>query len=114
VTSCNPCHFSGAFTEKVEGMTMAGKLKETATSEGSHSVTVPAGTYTAQEMKISINVTASDSGMSLKDSTTESVYLVKNVGLVKTTGGTSTTTITGLGAPKTFTTPGEVLESYTS
>jgi hypothetical protein len=114
VTSCKPCHFSGTFNEKLEGLTMAGKLTETATSEGSKAVKVPAGSYTAQEIQIVVNVTASSSGMSLKDKTTEHVYLVKNVGMVETAGGTSTTTITGLGAPKTFTTPAEVLESYTS
>jgi hypothetical protein len=112
VTTCAPCNFTGAFTVTIGGQALAGQQTETATSEGAHQVKVAAGTYTAQELHLSIGISASSSAITMKSTSSQDIYLVKNVGLVDSAAGTSKVSV--MGEDITTATPAEELVNYTS
>jgi hypothetical protein len=112
VTTCAPCNFTGAFTVTIGGQALTGQQTETATSEGAHQVKVAAGTYTAQELHLSIGISASSSAITMKSTSSQDIYLVKNVGLVDSAAGTSKVSV--MGENITTSTPAEELVNYTS
>jgi len=95
VTSCKPCHFTSTGTATIAGLSLKEHLNETVTSMGAHPVTVPAGRYDAEELHMVLDVTSSASGIATSDSTTYDLYLAKNVGMVETSAGMSSTTVAG-------------------
>ncbi len=112
VTTCKPCHFSSTGTATVAGFSIKEHLDETVTSMGAHPVTVPAGRYAAEELHMVLDVTGSASGFTTSDSSAYDLYLVKNVGMVETSAGTSSTTVAG--HTETIATGAEQLVKYTT
>ena len=73
---------------------MAGTLTETATALGSHTVTVPAGTFSTEEVKLTIGMHATGT-MPLTANLTFHLYLAKNVGMVLNSGGSMAMNVLG-------------------
>jgi hypothetical protein len=94
IESCAACHFSGPFSASFSGQSMSGTLSETATAMGSHTVTVPAGTFSAQEVELTIAMHASGA-MPITMNLTFHLYLAKNVGMVENSGGSMAMNILG-------------------
>jgi hypothetical protein len=94
IESCAACQFSGPFSASFSGQSMSGTLSETATAMGSHTVTVPAGTFSTQEVKLTIAMHASGV-MPMTVNMTFHLYLAKNVGMVENSGGSMAMNILG-------------------
>jgi hypothetical protein len=94
----------------VSGSKLSGHLNETATSEGSHEVTVPAGKYTAEEVHLGVKVAASGGGKNINDTTNFNLYLVKNIGVVESAKNSISLTIEGHSVTEPI--PSEALLSY--
>ncbi len=94
IESCAACHFSGPFSASFGGQSMSGTLSETATAMGSHTVTVPAGTFSTQQVKLTIGMHASGA-MPMTMNMTFQLYLAKNVGMVENSGGSIAMNILG-------------------
>jgi hypothetical protein len=105
IRSCSACKFSGPFSASFSGQAMNGTLSETATALGSHTVTVPAGTFSTEEVKLTVGMHASGT-MPMTMNLTFQLYLAKNVGMVENNGGVMTmnilghTVTTGMGTDK--------------
>jgi hypothetical protein len=94
IQSCKACKFSGPFSASFSGKSMTGTLSETATALGSHTVTVPAGTFSTDEVQLTIGMHATGA-MPMTMNLTFHLYLAKNVGMVENTGGSMTMNILG-------------------
>lgn len=105
IQSCSACKFRGPFSANFAGKSMIGTLTETATALGSHTVTVPAGTFSTEEVKLTIGMHATGT-MPLTANLTFHLYLAKNVGMVENSGGSMAINVlghavtTGLGTDK--------------
>ncbi len=110
VTTCAPCTFTGPLTMSVSGSKLSGHLNETATSEGSHEVRVPAGKYTAEEVHLGVKVAASGGGKTINDTTNFNLYLVKNIGVVESANNSISLTIEGHAITEPI--PSEALLNY--
>lgn len=113
IISCHACHFIAELTTSVMGLPtpMHEHLTETVTSMGVTPVHVPAGSYSAEKLQMVLKVSASESGISFSDTASFAVFLVKNVGLVETGGGTVSTSV--MGHSTNVETGSEVLVRYT-
>jgi hypothetical protein len=107
IESCSACKFSGPFSASFAGQSMKGTLTEVATALGAHSVTVPAGTFSTEEVKLSVGMHATGAmPMPMTMNMTFHLYLAKNVGMVENSGGSMAMNImghtvnTGLGTDK--------------
>jgi hypothetical protein len=94
ILSCSACKFSGPFSANFAGKSMTGTLTETATALGSHTVTVPAGTFSTEEVKLIIGMHATGT-MPLQANLTFHLYLAKNVGMVENSGGSMAINVLG-------------------
>jgi hypothetical protein len=94
IQSCSACKFSGPFSASFSGQSMKGTLTETATALGSHTVTVPAGTFSTEEVKLTIGMHASGAVPITMD-LTFLLYLAKNIGMVENSGGSMAMNIMG-------------------
>lgn len=94
IESCSACKFSGPFSASFGGKSMSGTLTETATALGSHTVTVPAGTFSTDEVKLTVGMHATG-GMTMTMNLTFDLYLAKNVGMVENSNGTMAMSILG-------------------
>ena len=94
IQSCSACKFSGPFSASFVGKTMTGTLTEIATALGSHTVTVPAGTFSTDELKLTLDMHAAGA-MPITFSLTFDLYLAKNVGMVEDIGGSMAMNILG-------------------
>jgi hypothetical protein len=94
ITSCSACKFSGPFSADFSGQTMKGTLTETATALGAHSVTVPAGTFSADEVKLALGMHATGT-LPMTMALSFHLYLVKGVGMVEDSGGSMAMTVMG-------------------
>ncbi|MBC8141109.1 MAG: hypothetical protein H7Y38_06680 [Armatimonadetes bacterium] len=79
----------------------------TATPQGTETVTVPAGTFTALKLRIQSTITATQDGFSVTTNGDTTEYLVENVGSVKS-DTTSSSTVAGI---TTASTSSEVLKT---
>jgi len=109
IETCAACKFSGPFSSTISGQSEKGTLSETATALGPHTVTVPAGTFSTEEVKTIVGMHAIRS-QPMTMSLTIRYFFAKNVGVVETIGGNLRVTVTG----QSVTTPlgSEKLESY--
>ncbi len=112
VTTCKPCHFSGTGTETVSGTSVEEHIDETVTSIGAHKLTVPAGSYTAEELRMLLVVTSTVSGVATTDTIDYDLYLAKNVGMVESSAATVSFTV--VGHTESVTTGAEQLVKYTT
>ncbi|HTW09850.1 MAG TPA: hypothetical protein VME46_20275 [Acidimicrobiales bacterium] len=112
ITHCG-CSYSGKFTASAEGMSFQGTLKETATSKGTVQVTVPASSspYTALQLDAVVNIKLSAASMKVSATASYDFFLVKNVGLVKTSNASMKLTL--FGSSTTSAVGNEILASYT-
>jgi hypothetical protein len=94
ILSCSACKFSGPFSASFAGRSMTGTLSEVATALGSHTVTVPAGTFSTQELKLTVGMHASGE-MPMTMNLNFHLYLAKNVGMVENSGGSIAMNIMG-------------------
>jgi len=94
VTSCSACKFSGPFSADFSGQAMHGTLTETATALGAHSVAVPAGTFSTEEVKLTLGMHATGS-LPMAMALTFHLYLAKGVGMVEDSGGSMAMTVMG-------------------
>jgi hypothetical protein len=94
IQTCSACKFSGPFSGSFGGRSMTGTLTETATALGSHTVTVPAGTFSTQEVELTVGMHASGA-MPMTMNLTFHLYLAKNVGMVENSGGSMAMSIMG-------------------
>jgi hypothetical protein len=111
IESCSACKFSGPFSAAFSGHSMKGTLTETATALGTHTVTVPAGTFSADEVKLTIAVHATGS-VPMTMTLTFHLYLAKGVGMVENSGGSMA--VTTMGHSMTFQLGTDKLASYKS
>ncbi|MDA8264784.1 MAG: hypothetical protein M0T79_05450 [Actinomycetota bacterium] len=111
VTSCHPCAFTGTFTTKLATMSIQEHLLESVTSMGLQHIAVPAGSFTAEKLLLSMKLTGAYGGITTDSTTKFYDYLARNVGVVESGGGTVTTSVAG----QTFhsSTGNEVLVKYT-
>jgi hypothetical protein len=94
IESCSACKFSGPFSASFSGQTMTGTLSETATALGAHTVTVPAGTFSTDEVKLTVGMHATGA-MPMTMNLNFDLYLAKNVGMVENTGGSIAMSLMG-------------------
>jgi hypothetical protein len=94
IQTCSACKFSGPFSASFSGHAMAGTLTEIATALGSHTVTVPAGTFSTEELKLTVGVHATGA-IPMTMNLTFHLYLAKNVGMVENSGGSMAMNIMG-------------------
>jgi hypothetical protein len=97
VVSCHSCHFTGTMTASFAGapVRVTEHMTETVTSMGQQTVHVIAGTYNAEKLHMLINISGQYSTLTISDTASSYVYLVRNVGVVESGGGTVTATILG-------------------
>ncbi|HUB72373.1 MAG TPA: hypothetical protein VL984_18265 [Acidimicrobiales bacterium] len=94
IQTCSDCKFSGPFSASIEGQSLKGTLSETATAMGPHTVSVPAGTFSTAEVRMTIAMHGTGV-MALSSSLHFNLFLAKNVGLVEDTGGSMAMTVMG-------------------
>lgn len=94
IQSCSACKFSGPFSASFGGRSMKGTLTESATALGPHTVTVPAGTFSTEEVELTVGMQASGA-MPMTMNLTFHLYLAKNVGMVENSGGSMAINILG-------------------
>jgi hypothetical protein len=97
VVSCRGCHFTGTVTTSFAGspVRVTEHITETVTSMGQQTVHVVAGTYTAEKLHLLLNISGHYSVVTISDTVSSYVYLVRNVGVVESGGGTVTATVLG-------------------
>jgi hypothetical protein len=97
VVSCHNCRFTGTVTTSFAGapVRVTEHITETVTSMGQQTVHVIAGTYNAEKLHMLLNISGHYSTLTISDTVSSYVYLVRNVGVVESGGGTVTATILG-------------------
>jgi len=111
VTTCAPCTFTSTLTMSVSGSELSGHLNETATSEGAHEVTVPAGTYHhAEEVRLGVKIVASGDGKTVNYAINLNLYLVTNTGVVESANNSMVVPFDGHSMTEPI--PSEALLSY--
>jgi len=94
IESCSACKFSGPFSASFGGRSTTGTLTEVATALGSQTVTVPAGTFSTEEVKLIVGMHTTGA-VPMNMNLTFHLYLAKNVGMVEDTGGTMAMNLMG-------------------